>query len=127
VARYVRSHWHIENRLHWVHDVTYNEDHSRVRTGTAARSMASLRNLAISALRHTGHTNIAKHYATWPATPPGHYNYSESHPEQQKRLCRSPAGLGGGSGKVGHAGCGADATLVDHVSVRVHHRVRAAP
>jgi predicted transposase YbfD/YdcC len=60
VARYVRGHWHIENRLHWVRDVTYNEDHSRVRTGTAARTMASLRNLAISALRLAGHTNIAQ-------------------------------------------------------------------
>jgi predicted transposase YbfD/YdcC len=60
IARYVRGHWHIENRLHWVRDVTYREDHSRVRTGTAAHTMASLRNLAISALRQTGHTNIAR-------------------------------------------------------------------
>lgn len=60
VARYVRGHWHIENRLHWIRDVTYGEDHSRVRTGTAARTMASLRNLAISALRLAGHTNIAQ-------------------------------------------------------------------
>jgi len=60
IARYLRGHWHIENRLHWVRDVTYREDQSRVRTGTAARTMASLRNLAISALRQTGHTNIAQ-------------------------------------------------------------------
>jgi len=60
IARYLRGHWHIENRLHWIRDVTYNEDHSRVRTGTAAHTMASLRNLAISALRHAGHTNIAQ-------------------------------------------------------------------
>jgi len=60
IARYVRGHWHIENRLHWVRDVTYREDHSRVRTGNAARTMASLRNLAISALRQAGHTNIAQ-------------------------------------------------------------------
>lgn len=60
VARYLRGHWHIENRLHWVRDTAYREDHSRVRTGTAAHSMASLRNLAISALRQTGHTNIAQ-------------------------------------------------------------------
>ena len=60
IARYVRGHWHIENRLHWVRDVTYGEDHSRIRTGTAPRAMASLRNLAISALRLAGHTNIAQ-------------------------------------------------------------------
>jgi predicted transposase YbfD/YdcC len=59
IANCVRQHWHIENRLHWVRDVTYGEDASRLRTGTAPRAMASLRNLAISALRLTGHTNIA--------------------------------------------------------------------
>jgi predicted transposase YbfD/YdcC len=51
--------WKIENRLHWVRDVTYGEDASQVRTGAAPRVMASLRNLAISALRQKGHTNIA--------------------------------------------------------------------
>jgi predicted transposase YbfD/YdcC len=60
IAHYLRGHWHIENRLHWVRDLTYHEDTSRVRTGTTPRAMASLRNLAISALRLTGHTNIAK-------------------------------------------------------------------
>jgi predicted transposase YbfD/YdcC len=59
LAEYVRGHWHIENRLHWVRDVTYDEDRSQIRTGTAPRVMASLRNLAISALRIAGHTNIA--------------------------------------------------------------------
>jgi predicted transposase YbfD/YdcC len=60
VAAYARNHWHIENRLHWVRDVTYGEDHSRVRTGNAPRFMACLRNLAISTLRHHGWTNIAQ-------------------------------------------------------------------
>jgi predicted transposase YbfD/YdcC len=59
LARLVREHWEIENRLHWVRDVTYREDASRVRTGNAPRVMASLRNLAINAFRLTGHTNIA--------------------------------------------------------------------
>ena len=43
----------------WVRDVTYGEDASRVRTGNAPRVMAGMRNLAISALRLAGHTNIA--------------------------------------------------------------------
>ena len=60
IATYVRNHWHIENRLHWVRDVTYREDASRLRTGNAPRAMATLRNLAISALRHNGWTNIAQ-------------------------------------------------------------------
>jgi predicted transposase YbfD/YdcC len=59
LARHVRDHWGIENRLHWVRDVTYGEDASRVRVGTAPRVMAGLRNLAISVLRLAGHANIA--------------------------------------------------------------------
>jgi predicted transposase YbfD/YdcC len=59
LAQHTRDHWGIENRLHWVRDVTYGEDASRIRTGTAPRVMAGLRNLAISVLRLTGHTNIA--------------------------------------------------------------------
>lgn len=60
IALHVRNHWGIENKLHYVRDVTYGEDHSRVRTNNAPRVMAGLRNIAISALRHAGHTNIAK-------------------------------------------------------------------
>jgi predicted transposase YbfD/YdcC len=59
IASLLRGHWEIENRLHWVRDVTYREDHSQLRTGTAPRAMATLRNLAISALRLAGTTNIA--------------------------------------------------------------------
>ncbi|MGQ0508927.1 MAG: transposase, partial [Myxococcaceae bacterium] len=41
-----RGHWTIENRLHWVLDVTVDEDRSQVRRGAAAHAMASLRKLA---------------------------------------------------------------------------------
>jgi hypothetical protein len=66
---WVRGHWEIENRLHWVRDVTYQEDKSLVRTGNAARVMASLRSLAISLLRLDGQANIAaanRHHARDP-------------------------------------------------------------
>jgi predicted transposase YbfD/YdcC len=59
LGAWVRSHWKIENCLHWVRDVTYLEDKSLVRTGNAPRVMASLRSLAISLLRLDGHDNIA--------------------------------------------------------------------
>jgi predicted transposase YbfD/YdcC len=42
LAAIVRGHWLIEDRLHWVRDVTYDEDRSRVRTGDGPRVMASL-------------------------------------------------------------------------------------
>lgn len=49
----------IENLLHHVRDRTYREDDSKIRTGHLPRTMASLRNLAISVHRQDGHTNIA--------------------------------------------------------------------
>lgn len=55
----VREHWTVENKLHWVRDVTFDEDRSQVRKGNGPRVMASLRNIAISLLRLAGATNIA--------------------------------------------------------------------
>jgi hypothetical protein len=54
-----RGHWSIENRVHWVRDVTFDEDRSQVRRGAAAHAMASLRNIAIALLRLAGAKNIA--------------------------------------------------------------------
>jgi hypothetical protein len=49
LAVFARQHRLVENRLHWVRDVTFGEDLSQVRTGNAPQVMASLRNLAIAA------------------------------------------------------------------------------
>ena len=60
-----RGHWGIENRLHWVRDVTFGEDACRVRSGSAPPAMAALRNLVIGLLRLAGQGNIAaalRHY-----------------------------------------------------------------
>ncbi|MCX5233562.1 ISAs1 family transposase [Streptomyces sp. NBC_00233] len=58
-AAWIRGHWAIENLLHHVRDRTFREDDSKVRTGHLPRTMASLRNLAISVFRQNGKTNIA--------------------------------------------------------------------
>jgi len=55
-----RGHWQIENGLHWVRDVTFGEDLSRIRRGAGAQGMATLRNLAIGLLRREGVKNIAR-------------------------------------------------------------------
>jgi len=44
----IRSHWAVENALHWVLDVTFREDDSRVRDRTAARNLALLRKIALN-------------------------------------------------------------------------------
>jgi len=55
----VRGHWGIENKSHWVRDVTFDEDRSQVRCGSIPQVMAALRNTAIGLLRWAGHTHIA--------------------------------------------------------------------
>jgi predicted transposase YbfD/YdcC len=50
-ARSVRSHWGVENKLHWVLDVCFREDQSRAREGHAAENLATLRRLALNLLK----------------------------------------------------------------------------
>ncbi|MEL7409680.1 MAG: ISAs1 family transposase, partial [Cyanobacteria bacterium J06558_2] len=50
ISRAVRQHWGIENQLHWVLDVTFNEDSSRIRQGHSPENFTLLRPMAISLL-----------------------------------------------------------------------------
>jgi predicted transposase YbfD/YdcC len=72
LATWVRGHWSIEARLHWVRDTAFAEDHSQIRTDNGPQNVAALRTLAINALRLTGHTNIAaglREHARTPLLP----------------------------------------------------------
>jgi predicted transposase YbfD/YdcC len=72
LAAIIRGHRAIEDRLHWVRDLDYDEDRSQVRTACGPRVMASLRNLAITILRLAGHASIAaalRHHARRPDRP----------------------------------------------------------
>ena len=65
-----RGHWAIENRLHWVKDVTLGEDQSTLHTGQGPTVMAFLRDAALSLLRRAGIQQIAarlREYAQDPA------------------------------------------------------------
>ena len=64
-----RKYWGIENRLHWVRDVTFGEDDSQVRSGAAPQVFAGLRSLGIALLRRVGATNIAAALRTYSARP----------------------------------------------------------
>ncbi|MGH3041620.1 MAG: ISAs1 family transposase [Gaiellaceae bacterium] len=59
LASYIRGHWGIENRSHFVRDRVFDEDRSQVRVGGAPQVLATLRNLAISILRLNGFKSIA--------------------------------------------------------------------
>jgi len=48
LGRAIRSHWAVENALHWVLNVTFRENNSRVRNRTAARNLALLRKIALN-------------------------------------------------------------------------------
>lgn len=50
ISRAIRQHWVLENQLHWVLDVTFNEDSSRIRQGHSPENFTLLRRMAISLL-----------------------------------------------------------------------------
>jgi hypothetical protein len=61
-----RGHWTIENRVHYVHDVTMGEDAGQAHTGSTPQALAAVRNALLALLRSRGWTNIAdalRHYA----------------------------------------------------------------
>lgn len=59
LARLWRGHWRIENRLHWVRDMSMGEDGCQVRTKSAPEVMAALRNVCLGLLRLAGTKNVA--------------------------------------------------------------------
>jgi predicted transposase YbfD/YdcC len=56
----VRGHWGIENRVHWVLDVIFHEDASRIRTGDAPQNMGVVRHIALNLLRQEPSTGSVK-------------------------------------------------------------------
>ena len=59
-AEGIRSHWAIENSLHWVKDVTYKEDASLIKTGNAPENISTLKNIGINILRSNQYNNMAQ-------------------------------------------------------------------
>ena len=57
---FVRGHWHIENKLHWLRDVDFAEDRSRSRTGNLPLNLSLLRNAVLNLLRAFGYANITQ-------------------------------------------------------------------
>jgi predicted transposase YbfD/YdcC len=66
---FVRHHWHIENKSHWIRDVVFDEDRSQARRGRLPHVMATLRNAVISLLRAHGINSIASARRRFAAQP----------------------------------------------------------
>jgi len=69
LLKIARGHWTIENKSHWVRDVTYDEDRSQVRSGSIPQVMAALRNTVIGLMRSAGESNIAAACRRFAAQP----------------------------------------------------------
>jgi hypothetical protein len=61
----LRDHWRIENGLHHVRDVTFDEDRCPIRTGAAPQVCAAVRNLVLALVRRAGESNIAAALRTY--------------------------------------------------------------
>lgn len=59
LASYLRNHWLIENSLHYVRDVTFDEDKSRIRKGNGSQVFAGLRNIVLNLFRLNHVENVA--------------------------------------------------------------------
>ena len=69
ILNLARGHWGIENKSHYVRDVTFDEDRSQISKKSGPRVMATLRNFVISILRLIGRKNIAKALRDMAAKP----------------------------------------------------------
>jgi len=52
IANAIRSHWLVENKLHWQLDVSFNEDHNRLRSGYAAENLSMMNKIALNLLKN---------------------------------------------------------------------------
>ena len=57
---FIRTHWHVENRLHWRRDVTLGEDACQTRTGAAPALLARLNSTVLSLMDRLGVHNVAR-------------------------------------------------------------------
>jgi hypothetical protein len=87
LAAIIRGRRGIEDRLHWVRDMDFDEDRSQIRTASGPQIMASLCNLVVTILRLAGAASIAaalRYHARRPGRP------LQTIMRCVKRLCRSP-------------------------------------
>lgn len=85
-----RSHWVIENCEHYVRDVTFDEDKSKIRTGNGPHMMAILRNLALNIMRSRGTKNVREKIIEFSHSPVNLLNFLDLTPLTLKILSNLP-------------------------------------
>lgn len=73
--RIIRSHWQIENNLHWQKDYTYDEDHQTVRLGNAPQVMSMLRSMAISLFKLFDFASVTDAVTNFRMSPSLHHRF----------------------------------------------------
>ncbi len=87
-AHAVRCQWHIENRLHWVPDVVFHKDLSRLRSGAGPQNMATVRHTAMNLLRGSKNKHSLKVRRNSPlGTPPTSKHCSSNQRERASSDC----------------------------------------
>ncbi len=88
LATWVQGHWGIENQLHWVRDVSFDEDRSQVRTGNAPQVMATIRNPIRRSSRRTSATFGTRVTSTNFRRLNGHRPTCEKIEAKPRKVCR---------------------------------------
>lgn len=91
----VRGHWHVENRLHWVLDVSFGEDRARIGRKNGAENMSLMRKIAMNLLQRAPSLVLRGFEGRW-ATVLGGFAASARRREMKKkeRRTRSPPTFG---------------------------------
>jgi predicted transposase YbfD/YdcC len=79
----VRSHWLVENRLHWCLDMTFGQDACRTRTGNAAENLAVVRHFALNIIRNEKGDRLSV---------PRRRRLCDFRPDYRERVLRAAAG-----------------------------------
>ena len=112
LADAIREHWHVENKLHWIRDVTFAEDLSQIRTGTAPRTWPPYATSPSAATASPAPPTSPPPAATSPDTPTGscrcshngQINYAEALPRSLTPHRRRPCYGGTSPRSADHAG-----------------------
>ena len=87
IATWLRQHWGIENRVHWVRDVTFDEDRCTVRTGAGPQVLATVRNTASTCTGSVAPTTSPRHAGSPPSAATAASPLLTNHRKTRSQAC----------------------------------------